>query len=236
MLLTLKNTKTMKSQKHGYTTAILHLSHDNTGSPNGESVCPASTPGCRAACLDTAGHGRFANVIAARKRRTHLFFENRTSFIEELVDEIKALHKKHPKLAVRLNGTSDLPWWRYAYMDFRNLHEDGVIFYDYTKVYNYIGNRPLWWHLTFSASERNHYLCNSLLARNLCNIAVPFMLGQDEPFPGFYWGHRVIDGDETDMRWLDPSPCVVGLRVKGRGMQDTTGFIHPIEDTINEAY
>jgi hypothetical protein len=36
----------------------------------------------------------------------------------------------------------------------------------------------------------------------------------------------VIDGDANDLRFLDPSPCIVGLRAKGKGARsDRTGFV-----------
>lgn len=32
---------------------------------------------------------------------------------------------------------------------------------------------------------------------------------------GTLFGYPVIDGDEHDLRFLDPTPCVVGLKPKG---------------------
>jgi hypothetical protein len=46
-----------------------------------------------------------------------------------------------------------------------------------------------------------------------------------ENIPTTYKGARVIIGDETDLRFLDPSGCVVGLYAKGRGRKDRTGFV-----------
>jgi hypothetical protein len=46
------NPKTIKGQKQGYMTAVLYLAPANL---SGWEVCPMSTKGCRAACLNTAG-------------------------------------------------------------------------------------------------------------------------------------------------------------------------------------
>jgi hypothetical protein len=36
---------------------------------------------------------------------------------------------------------------------------------------------------------------------------------------------RVIDGDRTDLRFLDPSGVIVGLYAKGNAKKDTSGFV-----------
>jgi hypothetical protein len=38
-------------------------------------------------------------------------------------------------------------------------------------------------------------------------------------------GRRVINGDESDLRFLDPVGVVVGLKAKGKAKRDTTGFV-----------
>jgi hypothetical protein len=35
----------------------------------------------------------------------------------------------------------------------------------------------------------------------------------------------VIDGDQSDLRFLDPKGVIVGLKAKGKGKHDTSGFI-----------
>jgi hypothetical protein len=42
--------------------------------------------------------------------------------------------------------------------------------------------------------------------------------------PARCMGAPVIDGDASDLRYLDPSPVVVGLRAKGRAIGDASGF------------
>lgn len=42
--------------------------------------------------------------------------------------------------------------------------------------------------------------------------------------PTSYMGYPVINGDETDLRFLDQKPCIVGLTAKGKAKYDTSGF------------
>jgi hypothetical protein len=228
-LLTTASVKTVKAEAFGYLNAILYLApHTIAGGP---SVCPSSTPGCRASCLYTSGRGRHSNVQAARIRKTKLWHTDKSLFLDMLNNDIQLLaaqaEKKALKLAVRLNGTSDIPFYIYCTSLFNMWKEQGVTFYDYTKVHGYGKMLPPWWHLTFSLSEKNEETANRLLAKG-SNVAVPFMLGHDEPLPDYYLGHKVIDGDIHDLRFLDPQPRVVGLRVKGDGMKDETNFIRKL--------
>ena len=55
------NAKTVKGQKYGFMTAILYLA---PSTQSGFNVCPQASNGCKKACLFTAGHGAFNNVIA----------------------------------------------------------------------------------------------------------------------------------------------------------------------------
>jgi hypothetical protein len=52
------------------------------------------------------------------------------------------------------------------------------------------------------------------------NIAAVF-----KTVPATYMGLPVIDGDETDLRFLDPKGVIVGLKAKGKAKKDTSGFV-----------
>jgi hypothetical protein len=52
------------------------------------------------------------------------------------------------------------------------------------------------------------------------NIAAVF-----KELPEKYIGRPVINGDETDLRFLDPKGVIVGLKAKGKAKKDTTGFV-----------
>lgn len=112
MLLTKSNSKIEKSNAAGIPTVIMHLLPADL---SGRNVCPKASQGCRAACLNTAGRGRFSTVQAARARRTQLFHDDKFAFYEQLTKELKRLK---PGTAVRLNGTSDIDhqqWYKKIY-------------------------------------------------------------------------------------------------------------------------
>ena len=50
--------------------------------------------------------------------------------------------------------------------------------------------------------------------------------------PKEYFGYKVIDGDDTDLRFLDPEGCIVGLIEKGKAKSDQSGFVIEHEETL----
>jgi hypothetical protein len=219
--LCVSNPKTIKGEKLGYLSGILHLA---PASLSGTNVCAHSTAGCREACLNTAGRGRFARIQQARIRKTQALFADREAFIEQLHKDIHAIARKAKRVGykpvIRLNGTSDLPWLVHAIAP----HFPTVQFMDYTK-------HPEPWlrvlpnyHLTFSLSEENDADAYACLQRG-ANVAVVFHVKRGDPLPAKFWGYRVIDGDLHDLRFLDPKGVVVGLRAKGKAKKDCSGFV-----------
>jgi Gene product 88 len=222
-LLGIANTKTMKGEKYGYQTYIMHLAPSTL---SGYQVCPMASPGCASACLNLSGMGKFSNVQAARIAKTKWFFEDRKAFMAQLVKEVEAAIRKSTRLgftpAFRLNGTSDIRWEQYAVVrngvEYRNVMEafPTTQFYDYTKLTNrnYV---PSNYHLTFSRSETNYMETVRMMAQ--MNVAVVF-----DEIPDKYMGITVVDGTETDLRFLDPSFVIVGLKANGKAKKDQTGF------------
>lgn len=216
-LLGISNTKTKKGEAMGYRTYIMHLAPSTL---SGYQVCPMASAGCRDACLNLSGMGRFSNVQAARIAKTRYFFEDRAAFMAKLVKEIRAAVKSSEKAGLtpvfRLNGTSDVRWESIPVGSYANVMDafPHVQFYDYTKIPNR-RNIPRNYHLTFSRSEEN----DVLVQRTPYNVAVVF-----DTLPHTYMGRRVIDGTETDLRFLDPENVVVGLVANGKAVKDTTGF------------
>jgi len=223
-LLSTGNPKLMKGEKQGYLSFVLHLAPSDL---SGYNTCPMASAGCRAACLNTAGRGGIfkkgesTNVIQkARIAKTRMFFEDRETFMLQLVREVKAAirqaEKKNMIPCFRLNGTSDIRWETVSIGGHKNIMEmfPQVQFYDYTKLTNR-RNLPANYHLTFSRSESN----DSALSTVEQNIAVVF-----NTLPGVYLGRPVISGDDTDLRFLDPVGVVVGLKAKGKARKDTSGF------------
>jgi len=230
-LLTFANAKTPKGESRGVLTGILYLvPSDGSGRGN---LCPFASAGCRVACLYTAGRGRMAPIAAGRKRKTDLFFDDAVAFVDMLAADIARLVKRAERKgmspAVRLNGTSDVPWERMRGTDGQTLIErfPGVQFYDYTKRPNRV-NLPSNYHLTFSRSECNDAQCRIELSRGR-NVAVVFDTPKGMALPLTWHGFRVIDGDESDLRFLDPAGVVVGLRAKGDAKRDDSGFVYMTE-------
>lgn len=229
MLFTIGNPKTAKGEARGYLTAVLHLApHEAAGVGN---MCPKATPGCIATCLNTAGRGGIFKAGAttnavqeARKRRTRQYMADRMAFEDALALDIERLRAKARRmrltLAIRVNGTSDQPALA---MRLAGRFED-IQFYDYTKIPEPWKRQRPNYHLTFSMSENNRGEVCDALSHGI-NIAVVFSTRRGQPLPKEYAGHRVIDGDAHDLRFLDERGVIVGLRAKGRARRDTTGFV-----------
>jgi hypothetical protein len=191
--------------------------------------------------------GERTNAIqAARIRKTQWFFNDRASFMEELAREIMKLRDEARELglkpAIRLNGTSDIRWERIPVRAAGRVPGGGlwcrngaslmecfpeVQFYDYTKIANR-RDLPSNYRLTFSLAENNDEQAKEALAAGH-NVAVVF---RDKETRAKYmgWGSwpfgaAVIDGDETDLRFLDPRGAIVGLYAKGNAKRDTSGFV-----------
>lgn len=171
---------------------------------SGWEVCASRSPDCTKHCIFMSGKGPLFSVMWARIFRTVWYFRDRKSFVEQLMKEIDA----NQDAAIRLNVFSDIPWERLfpeIFSDFTKTQ-----FYDYTKHANRMFRvRPDNYHLTFSLHENNQAAARSVLEAGMNVAAVTTRAG------GELFGFPVIDGDEHDLRFLDPGPAVVGLKPKG---------------------
>jgi hypothetical protein len=226
-LLTTANTKIRKGEKLGFQTFGIHLAPANL---SGFNVCKDASVGCAASCLNTAGMGVFSNVQIARIEKTRLFFKDKALFLSRLFKEItaaiKSAKKKELTATFRLNLTSDLPWEKIK------LHGVSILelfpeatFYDYTKSPERMtaflaGEMPKNYHLTFSRSETNGAIAESIL-KSGGNVAMVFR----KSLPAQYLGADVINGDETDLRFLDGAGKIIGLVEKGKAKKDESGFV-----------
>jgi hypothetical protein len=229
------NAKLAKSDKagKGYLTVGLSLAPAHT---SGYQTCPNASPGCKAACLFTAGHGAMSTVMRARIAKTRFFFQERGTFLSQLLDELESHRRRASKagkiLAVRLNVVSDIAWEKLAPEVIVRFPD--VQFYDYTKnvkrAFAYSLSRehndatffPLNYHITFSRSETNIKEFSQVVSGSVCNVAVVF---ENKNYPIYYAGRKVINGDLTDLRFLDPRGVIVGLYAKGKARRDNTGFV-----------
>ena len=242
-LLSIGNPKVLKGMKQGYMTYILHLAPANL---SGYETCAKRTAGCTAACLNTAGRGGMikkgetTNAIQqARIRKTKLFFENRVEFMAQLVKDIELAIKQSTKKNLipvfRLNGTSDLAWEKYEAtvtdksgrsIVFKNIFEAFPFtqFYDYTKILGRKVNGIANYHLTFSEADGNALDTLNAIRAGM-NVATVFGIKKNSPMPEMWNGIKVFNGDDSDLRFLDPKGVVVGLYAKGKAKKDTSGFV-----------
>jgi hypothetical protein len=180
---------------------------------SGFQTCSSSSPVCRATCLYHQGHARIDPVIAVcRIAKTIAYKAHRDWFREQLLHELAVIARRADdrgfKVAIRLNLTADILWERELPEVFERFPE--LQFYDYTKhfvrVMRFVrGELPPNYSLTFSRSEDNEFECREVLAAG-GNVAVVF---RTREFPSRFLGFPVIDGDETDLRFLDPSGVIV---------------------------
>jgi hypothetical protein len=220
------NAKTIKGQKKGFQTAILYLT---PASGAGENMCAmAVLAQCDKPCLNTAGRGAMSNVQLARLRKTLFYIQYREEFLAVLKKDIARCIKKIIADGfvplVRLNGTSDIRWENYG---IPQMFPD-VQFYDYTKLVN--RSVPANYDLTFSYSGVPLFQPFVKKAVDAgMRVAVVFrnrsiveqMLVERIKFMDL----EVVDGDDTDIRHIDPAGSVVALYAKGKAKKDTSGFV-----------
>lgn len=218
--------KTIKGEKIGYLTAICYLVPDT-------KLCPfAVMAGCFDGCLKSAGRGAFNSVQRARAAKTAFFYDNQRAFMLSLAADIWSHVNRAVKLGliplVRPNGTSDIA--------FENILIDGktifqmfpnVQFYDYTKHPSRklqgktAGNYDLTY--SFSALTPKPISIKGLINRDNQRAAVVFMKKAD--IPSSFRGWDVVDGDDTDVRHIEPQKVVVALYAKGKAKVDIGGFV-----------
>jgi len=226
MDLLTSNTKLIKSEsKIGWRILGLQLAPAEV---SGHNVCASSSAGGRESCLFSAGYGVYRPVRDGRISRTKFYYEDRKGFFEQLNREIELAIKKARKdglgFAIRLNVLSDIMW---EYTGVISKYPD-VQFFDYTKhikrvmpgsLARSLGN----YDLTFSQSEDNENDCLKALENGI-NVATVFSGEQ----PLYWMGSPVLDGDETDARFLDAKwkrGYVIGLKAKGKAKRDKSGFV-----------
>lgn len=230
--------KTVHGIELGIQTGVQYLAPANTSGVM--NTCQMASAGCMKSCLFTAGRGKFDSVANARIKRTRYYVFNKRGYFSKIVKEIQALIRKAKREglipAIRLNGTSDIPWER---VRIKGTQFDGMTlmeafpdtqFYDYSKVIKRLGNTPDNYHLTASYSENMTPETMRDILDAGHNVAVVFRVCEHKAkcackLPTSWRGYTVINGDASDVRFNDPKGVIVGLKAKGDAIDDYTEFV-----------
>ncbi len=224
--------KTVKGETLGFLTGILYLAPYNTTKWNTCSM--AGIAECWKGCLFTAGRGAMSNVAQGRINKTIWFFEERQTFMQQLVVDIKKVIRKAKRKGltplIRLNGTSDIRWEAVSFIDIDGTEYVNIFaafpdvsFYDYTKDANRKG-LPSNYDLTFSDSGVKGFqpFVEIAIAKGM-RIASVFR--KESEIPETHRGLEVVSGDKSDVRHLDAKGIVVALYAKGKAKLDMSGFV-----------
>ena len=213
------NAKTIKGDGDEYITAILYLKPSML-------LCPMSKKAhCLDGCLYSAGRGAFNSVQESRTRKTKFLMQDRIGFMQALQSDLdkfaKYCIKKDVQPVVRLNGTSD---WNFLEIIRDN---PDIQFYDYTKVYNRLDkNLPSNYHVTLSYSEADTDYTKKVVDKAKAKgITLAVVFRDKNKIPTEFLGRKVIDGDQDDLRFLDPDNVIVALYAKGQAKKDHSGFV-----------
>lgn len=210
------------SEQAGTLTYGLYLAPWNL---SGYNVC-AGGAHCHKYCLNGSGQNKIdqlahgvgvSKIDLSRIKKTRLFYENRPLFMRVLIHEIKRAQNRAKEMnlnfAVRLNCTSDLSPELFkdpeTGLNILQLFPD-VQFYDYTKVAGRLSilNKYSNYDLTFSYDGYNWDTAQKFLQAG-GRVAVVFY--KQQVLPVSFAGYNVIDGNNYDMRYIDPAGVIVGL-------------------------
>ena len=215
--------KTSKGAKLGFMTGVQYLAPHVI---SGFNVCANSElAGCRSACLYSAGRGAMSSVQMSRLRKTLFMQQYPAQYSAVLFKEVGRVKRKADRAGliplIRLNGTSDIRFER-TQPDIFKAYSD-VTFYDYTKLANR-RDLPANYDLTFSYSGMPNYQSQVKLAIDAgMRIAVVFQ--NAGIIPKTFLGLDCVDGDDSDVRHIEPQNVITALYGKGAAKHDRSGFV-----------
>lgn len=134
------NAKAAVGVESGYLNAIHYMAPHN--SAGGETVCPWAAR-CVKPCLTASGKGGVPGVKQGRINRTRAFLADPMAYARRHIETIDGTGKRTNKYllevarmyglvpALRLNGTSDIPWEKESFGIFQRF--PNLVKYDYTK-------------------------------------------------------------------------------------------------------
>lgn len=237
-------TTSAKTEKDniGYFTRILYLQPSNE---SGVNLCTHAGD-CAKVCLSESGHMAMETIRTerngtktARWKRTHYMLSEKQSFDIDLIAEIEKHQrycmKRNIVPVIRLNGTSDIVWDRII------KRFPTIQFYDYTKDierYNNWQNKKRKnkkrtnYHITFSADEKltPHQFFSNHETGSCAVVFDPISFKEIVKHRQVEIGNkmvRIINGDKTDNRFLDPKGLgLVALKAKGRARKTGLRFVY----------
>ena len=221
--LSTKSVKAEKAEKFNYLNAIQYLAPSNM---SGVEHCPCKTSQCdpmkKGACLVMTGQLGMKSGLKAVLSRSLYLDKHTPAHKDMILSEVTRLYysakSSGKKLAIRLNGTSDLPFETRKYNQVLQALENAfpdVALYDYTKIpvrasKAYHKKKGLKnYTVCYSYDGGNKRYCKELL-RDGGIVSVIF----SGEIPDSLWGYPVINGDESDLRFLDSPGSIVGLTFK----------------------
>jgi len=184
------------------------------------TFCVGSNEFCRATCLVYSGRQTMkrkgeseAYPLTLKVAFSEALVREPAAFTRVLVESIRVFTDEATRCRevpmVRLNVLSDLPWELIYPLMFE--HFSDVQFYDYTKVFGRSVAEN--YDLTFSFSGTNYRQCDRELERGL-RVATVFFVERGMALPKTWRGVEVVDGDDLDLRPLNPPGVIVGLTFK----------------------
>lgn len=198
--------------------------------PGAKKICSHASKACLRACVSSTGMARvFPAIDETRRLKTEMLMQQKERFISRLEHEIRAVLSEFSGSGLqplfRLNAFSEIRWERIAPQLFAL---PGFQAYDYAANPDRIGETPPNYRLTFSRKEDNEpEVLRQLAAGQNCAIVFHEVGSYSQHgayaqrLPANWRGYRVLDGDVTDFRTLDPIAqvgepgVVIGLRLKG---------------------
>lgn len=191
------------------------------------ALCKWATPGCIATCLgEKSGRLAFKTGRPPQAWKTALFLGAYDSFLALALFDMGSLARKARALgaqaALRFDGASDTG---VAQALIPHAQAQGVQLWDYTKSIGRAQAQNLpgdTWHVTLSYPGKDKRTGRPALTApyighvvggGSCAVVVDVPKGK--ALPTTWWGLPAIDGDLSDLRFLDPKGVVVLLRTKG---------------------
>lgn len=184
-------------------------------------------------CLATAGRGAFLKIQQQRQAKTDYFKNDQRAFMLSFAADIWTLERTAKKREmtplVRPNGTSDILYENIEVCDGKNIFQcfPLVQFYDYTKhpSRKLEGKTCGNYDLTYSFSGITPIGITHKGLLNPDNSRVAVVFHKRSEIPSTFRGWSVVDGDNTDVRHIEPKTVVVALYSKGKAKRDFSGFV-----------